>query len=141
MKLTNDLIRDTLLCIEEKCESYTDDSNRFNYKSQMHWKYVYEDEILDSKYDIDEIKYCIVQLKKAGFIDAVIPGRQDKISYVDIDSITYEGHMFLESIRDDDLWNEIKNRLGSATKASISIISKIIIELGSTYIKEKLGLL
>lgn len=114
MKLTNDLIRDTLLCIEEKCESYTDDSNRFNFRSQM---------------------------KKAGFIDAVIPGRQDKISYLDIDSITYEGHMFLESIRDDDLWNEIKNRLGSATKVSISIISKIIIELGSAYIKEKLGLL
>lgn len=60
MKLTNDLIRDTLLCIETKLESFTDDSGRFNYKSKVHWKNIYEDDFLNSKYLIDDIKYCII---------------------------------------------------------------------------------
>lgn len=141
MKLTNDLIRDTLLCIELKCESYTDNSGKFNYNPRMHWKYIYEDEYLGSKYLIDDIKYCIIKLGEAGIITTVIPGRKDVISYLDIDSITWEGHLFLDSIRDEDVWNKIKTKLGNAAKVPISIISKVATEVGVFYLKEKLGLL
>ena len=140
MKLTNDLIRDTLLCIETKLESFTDDTNRFNYKSKIHWKNIYEDDFLNSKYLIDDIKYCIVQLGKANLIEIVIYGRKDKISFLDIDNITWDGHMFLESIRDEGLWSEIKSKIGNTAKVSISIISKVVTELGVTYLKNKLGL-
>lgn len=140
MKLTNDLIRDTLLCIERKLESFTDDTNRFNYKSQIHWKNIYEDDFLNSKYLIDDIKYCIIQLGDANLIEIVIYGRKDKISFLDIDSITWDGHMFLDSIRDESLWSEIKSKIGNTAKVSISVISKVVAELGVTYLKDKLGL-
>lgn len=140
MKLTNDLIRDTLLCIETKLESFTDDSGRFNYKSKVHWKNIYEDDFLNSKYLIDDIKYCIIQLGEANLISTVIYGRKDKISFLDIDNITWDGHMFLESIRDEDLWSEIKSKIGNTAKVSISILSKVVTELGITYLKNKLGL-
>lgn len=140
MKLTNDLIRDTLLCIETKLESFTDETNRFNYKSKIHWKNMYEDDFLNSKYLIDDIKYCIIQLGEANLIEIVIYGRKDKISFLDIDNITWEGHMFLESIKDESLWSEIKSKIGNTAKVSISIISKVITELGVTYLKDKLGL-
>lgn len=140
MKLTNDLIRDTLLCIEMKLESFTDDSGRFNYKSQVHWKNIYEDDFLNSKYLIDDIKYCIIQLGEANLISTVIYGRKDKISFLDIDSITWNGHMFLDSIRDESLWSEIKSKIGNTAKVSISVISKVVTELGVLYLKNKLGL-
>ena len=140
MKLTNDLIRDTLLCIGTKIDNFTDDSGRYNCKPQLHWKHIYEDEYLNSKYLINDIKYCILKLSEASFIVITIPGRKDRISMLDIDSMTYEGHMFLNSIRDDDIWNIIKTKLGNPAKVSISIVSKVATELGITYLKSKLGL-
>lgn len=73
-------------------------------------------------------------------ISTVIYGRKDKISFLDIDNITWDGHMFLESIRDEDLWSEIKSKIGNTAKVSISILSKVVTELGVTYLKNKLGL-
>ncbi len=49
--------------------------------------------------------------------------------------------MFLDSIRDDDIWNKIKSKIGNTAKVPISIISKIATEIGTIYLKEKLGLL
>lgn len=140
MNLTNDLIRDTLLCIETKIDNFTDDSGRFNCSPQLSWKKIYEDEYLDSIYLIDGIKYCILKLREAGYINTTIYGRKDKISMLDIDCITYEGHMFLNSIKDVAIWNKIKERLGNAGKVSISIISKVATELGTSYLKNKLGI-
>lgn len=48
--------------------------------------------------------------------------------------------MFLDSVRDDGLWSEIKSKIGNTAKVSISIISKVAAELGVTYLKGKLGL-
>lgn len=89
---------------------------------------------------IDDIKYCIIQLGEANLISTVIYWRKDKISFLDIDNITWDGHMFLESIRDEDLWSEIKSKIGNTAKVSISILSKVVTELGVTYLKNKLGL-
>lgn len=140
MQLTNDLIRDTMICIESKLESFTDDSGRFNNCPRLFWKNIYEDDRLTSKYLIDDIKYCIIKLAEANLISISIIGRKDKISMLDIDSITWEGHMFLDSIRDEGLWSEIKSKIGNTAKVSISIISKVATEIGITYLKNKLGL-
>ena len=130
-----------MICIESKLESFTDDSGRFNKCHRLFWKNIYEDSYLTSKYLIDDIKYCIIKLSEADLITVTIPGRKDKISMLDIDSITWEGHMFLDSIRDDGLWSEIKSKIGNTAKVSISIISKVATELGVTFLKNKLGLI
>lgn len=140
MELSNDLIRDTLICMESKLTYFTDNSGRFNNSSLLSWKNIYEDELLDSKYHIDDIKYCIIKLSEANLISVFIPGRKDKISVLYINSITYDGHMFLNSIKDEGLWSEIKSRLGNSAKVSISIISKVITEVGSSYLKSIFGL-
>lgn len=141
MQLTNDLIRDTMICIESKLESFTDEFGRFNNCPRLFWKNIYEDSYLTSKYLIDDIKYCIIKLSEADLITVTITGRKDKISMLDIDSVTWDGHMFLDSIRDDGLWSEIKSKIGNTAKVSISIISKVATELGVTFLKNKLGLI
>ena len=130
-----------MICIELKLESFTDDSERFNNCPRLFWKNIYEDSYLTSKYLTDDIKYCIIKLSEAGLITVTIPGRKDKISMLDIDSITWDGHMFLDSIRDDGLWSEIKSKIGNTAKVSISIISKVATELGVTFLKNELGLI
>lgn len=130
-----------MICIESKLESFTDDSGRFNNCPRLFWKNIYEDSYLTSKYLIDDIKYCIIKLSEADLITVTIPGRKDKISMLDIDSITWDGHMFLDSIRDDGLWSEIKSKIGNTAKVSISTISKVATELGVTFLKNELGLI
>ena len=138
--LDNDIIRDTLLCIEKVCEPFTDDSNIFVAKAKVHWKSIYEDDYLCSKYLIDDIKYCIIKLKEAGMIDAVIYGRTDKISFMDIDDITWLGHEFLNNIRDDGVWNQIKNKAGTLAKVSLSVVADIAKEIAASALKSKLGI-
>lgn len=138
--LDNDIIRDTLLCIEKVCEPFTDDGNRFVAKAKVHWKSVYEDGYLCSKYLIDDIKYCIIKLKEAGMIDAVIYGRTDKISFIDIDDITWSGHEFLNNIRDDGVWNQIKSKAGTLAKVSPSVVADIAKEIAASALKSKLGI-
>lgn len=138
--LDNDIIRDTLLCIEKACEPHTDDNGRFIAKAKLHWEAIYEDEYLCSKYLIDDIKYCIIKLKEATMIEATICGRPDKISFLDIDDITWSGHEFLNSIRDDAVWNQIKSKAGTLAKTSIAVVAEIAKEIVTLALKSKLGI-
>lgn len=140
MTLDNDIIRDVLLCIERKCECYTNEANRFVYQLQMHWKIVYEDEYLCSLYLMDDIKYCIVKLYEAGLINGNIPGPKSKIIYLDIDGISWEGHEFLKNIRDDNVWKNVKSKIGNLTKISLSVLSEIAVGCATEYYKKQTGL-
>lgn len=141
MKLTNDIIRDVLLCIEKQCESYTDGNTHRFVSNRIHWKCIYDDEYLNSKYDIDDIKYCIMKLGEAELIDTYSPKAGNSVSYVDITSMTWQGHEFLNTIRDDDLWNSAKKKLGDMTKMSFSILTTLLSEYAIAYGKNKLGLM
>ena len=138
--LSNDIIRDVLICIDKNCEGYTDDSGRFVAKAKLNWKKVYEDELLCEKYDIDDIKYCLLKCKEADIIDATIAGRSDRISSLYINGLSWKGHEFLKNIVDDNIWNKVKRDAGHLSRLSFDVIMKVASDLALATIKTKLGL-
>lgn len=139
MDLTIDIIRDVLICIKSHCEYYTNTKGSF-CASPIGWRIIYEDDVLNSKYDIDDIKYCILKLNEGGLIKVSIGGTPNRIHYLDIDDITWEGHEFLKNIEDDSFWHSFKKKLGESTKFSVGVLVKLVAEATFNYAKEKLGI-
>ncbi len=123
MKLTSDLIRDTLMCIEQNL-SIESELNSLHISS-IHWAKIFNDEYLCKKHDIDYIKYCIYKLEEEKFIDGGVTFGGGKILSIDIDDITWEGHELLNNIKDPSLWEIIKKKLGGVSKFSVSVLSTI----------------
>lgn len=139
MKLTNDLIRDVLLCIERECESFTNEDNERFCTEDVHWVHIFEDEFLDSKYDIDDIKYCIVKLSEHGLIQCAISRAGGDISHILIDNLTWEGHELLNTIRDDEIWNGIKKKIGDMSKVSLKILCEVSLAYGTEWLLKRLA--
>jgi len=51
--------------------------------------------------------------------------------------LTYEGHQFLESLENSDIWNKLKNDFKDSTLSTIKNVAKSLME---EYLKQKLGL-
>lgn len=108
MRLDFDCVRDVLFCLEELtdlCDEYC-------------FKLVTLEEITDEvdKYRKEDIYYTLLKLDEAGFIRCL---RSD---YVDCNApclrvidITYEGHNYLNAVRNDQVWNKIKAGAKSLT--------------------------
>ena len=93
MKKYMDLIREILLLIESK-ENINEyfDSNSIEIEG----------------YSQDEITYHIRLLFKENYIKAIDASSFDGESYL-INSLTWDGHEFLDKIRNDNTWNKTKD--------------------------------
>lgn len=120
MKLNHDCVREVLLYIEEnkvpdyylESEQLDEDINNFNF---------------------EVINYTIKQLSNAGFIEAKsIMGTS---SYL-IGDLTWEGHKFIDTIRDDSVWKETKERASKVSSVSLPIIQQLALSVS----KQKFGL-
>lgn len=104
MKLINDCVREVLL--------YTEDKQEYDkplYISNM-----------KSKYSKDDINYTCEKLAEANFLNI----QTDICGNIFILSITYNGHQFLDNIRDNKVWSTTKSILSKLESVSIDIISK-----------------
>lgn len=70
------------------------------------------------KYSHDDIYYTCQKLHEAGYlnVDFFIDGS------CCIESMTYNGHQFLDSIRDDGIWKEVKSKISKLASVSLPII-------------------
>ncbi|PFE42468.1 hypothetical protein CN317_23895 [Bacillus cereus] len=123
MKLNHDCVRDLLLTVEE--------SDR-NELLSLH--FLLDKNKLQS-YSEDDIFYTIQRLIEAGYINA------DTQTYFEgqdaiISSITWNGHQFLDNIRDKSIWEKTKEKASVVGGVSLPILS----ELAKSYLAEKLGL-
>ena len=120
MKLIHDCVRDVMLFLEDN----------LTYE-----EYLYTKKIKLNKYKTDDILYTLDKLSEAGFITTTGKTMDDDNFYVT--SITYNGHQFLDNIRDNTIWKKslkkVSNFVGSA---SIEIISSV----ASSLIKSQLGI-
>jgi len=89
-------------------------------------------------YSIDEIKYHAALLISAGLLDGNV---QDTISNTsNIPSIvmpqdlTWEGHEFLSSIREENVWDTVKSEFKDA---SVETVIKVAKQLAEGYAKKK----
>lgn len=119
MKRDMDLIREILMAIEE-------DPHGFAPKN-----------IEIDGYTEEQIKYHAVLLGEAGLVNVVdVTNFGSKSPEAVIIRLTWAGHEFLESARENQIWNQAKNLINKIGGASIHIWMMLLTEL----VKKKLGL-
>lgn len=124
MQLNHDCVRLILLAIEE-CEDPLVRLFPDFFKSR--------DEFNDFK--ITDINYAMEKLYEAKYINVMIHKSRMKTTYI-AKSITWEGHVFLDTIRDDSVWKKIKEKSSALKSVSLPIMSN----LGTSIVKNILGL-
>ncbi|WP_269477791.1 DUF2513 domain-containing protein [Hominibacterium faecale] len=126
MKLNHDCVRDLLLFIEENVTYGT---------------YALANSIELPGYTQDEIVYAAEKLAQADYLDAEVSRFLDRgTPDVHITSITWEGHKFLDNIRDDGVWKQTKGVLSKLSSASLSIASNVAAQVISNLVKTQMGL-
>lgn len=84
---------------------------------------------------IEKMIYTIQRLKEANYINASIKYASDKPLWYNIFSITYDGHEFLNNIRDPKVWKITKEKVSEISGVSLGIIGQV----AGKYIKNQLG--
>lgn len=126
LKLNHDCIRELMLYLEENLE----------YSSAIPLNKI---QIKD--YEFEEIAYTTKKLKEAGYIYATFTIDNPKNMHAYISGITWNGHKFLDTIRDNQVWSHTKKILSKVSSASISFISDIASQVLANLIKQQLGVI
>jgi hypothetical protein len=115
MKLDKDLIRSVLLAVE-------------SYNAPRGWVMIEVHGHTD-----EEIAYHVEILAEAGFIEA---DNLSSLSSYDwrAKRLTYQGHEFLDTIRDSKVWSETKKIASTVGAGSVTAL----FEIGKAYIKQQL---
>lgn len=125
MKLNHNCVRDLMLFIEDNLE--------YGYR-------LYVNELNLGDYNQQTIVYSADKLYEAGYINALIKTTiGSDLPQIEVKSITWEGHQFLDNIRDNKVWENTKNILSKFSSVSIGIISNVASQVISNLIKSQLG--
>ena len=126
MKLNYDCIRDVLLYLEDNLTI----NNSIAFPSDIN-------EYLLLKYSKDDLLYTVQILLNKKLILG-----DDNFNYAtgmytaNIESLSFDGHSFLDNIRDNQVWSKSKKILSAFKSVSIEIISQV----ATNVIYKKLGL-
>ncbi len=116
MKLNYDCIRSVLLYLEK---AVTIDND-------LKIVIVRVEDIFEElpKYENNEILYSLSKLNEAGYINAQL--RFASGSFVDgyVTGITYAGHDFLEKVRDNKTWTNVKSALSKVGSTGFMLIGE-----------------
>ncbi|MGM0182212.1 hypothetical protein IGK74_001132 [Enterococcus sp. AZ150] len=115
MKLDHECIRDILLFAEE-----------LPYNSPAYGETIFKSKRL-KRYSEDEINYAITKLglDDAELINGFVKFASNKPYITCISSLSFEGHKYLDNIRDPKVWKETKNIASKVTSVSIDILGTI----------------
>lgn len=118
MKRNWDLVREILIKLEEKedCTSW-----------------LWDNEI--KGYDNQAVAYHYKLLTNAGLINGKDISSLGKMSYVAI-SLTWQGHEFLDKIRNESIWNKVKY---TVQNKSLDLSFDVIKEVATAIIKTMLS--
>ena len=123
MKLNNDCVRDLMLYIEKHIDLY----NSVSIK-----------DINLNNYSLDELIYTTNKLHEAGYINARI--EQDFEGFdVEIFSLTWNGHKFLDNIRDNNVWKTTKSIVAKFSSVSLGIIENVAAQVITNVITQQIG--
>lgn len=114
MKLNYDCIRSVLLELEKNLDIDED----------LRRVYVPIENLFQQlpKYEPKDILYTVEKLSEAGYIKASIQYAGRMFNDGQVESITYQGHEFLESVRNNKLWENVKSILSKLGTASPPVI-------------------
>ena len=127
MKLNHECIRAVLLTIEERSQYIEDHIGCL--------KALYIDDLMEVQrlniFDKNSVFYAVSKLNEAGFVNATMITSAGMSDYKIYD-LSFEGHQYLDSIRNDRVWNKVKEQI---TTLGGSLPFELIKTLGITYIK------
>jgi len=110
MKLNHDCVRDLMIYFE----------NNLDYSND-----VCVNNLPNDNYSQNDLIYTAEKLKEAGYIKCVCKNYMGtKVPIIIVQSITYDGHAFLDNIRDNKVWTKTKGILSGLKSASIEILSE-----------------
>lgn len=115
MKLNFDCIREVLLTLEE-ITGFNETGEYFTFQSE---------EISEKieKYSKDDVYYSLLKLNEAGYIKCKERFVKERTApYLTVWDITYNGHTYLNSVRNEKIWAKIKTESAALT---FSLITKI----------------
>ncbi len=121
MKLDHNCVRDLLL--------YLEDNLKYNDKININ-------NLTLKNYNKQTLMYTADRLIEAEYINPLICWNCNEQHVIIVKSITYQGHQFLDTIRDKSVWETTKSKISKFTSVSLPIIQQV----ASNYIKSKLGL-
>lgn len=117
MKLNYDCLRALLLVLEKELVMEDD----------LIYPQVSLNEILEKMPDFSkaDIVYTSVIAEEAGLIEANIISADNGIIGCIYLGLSYEGHQFLDTVRDNKVWKKTKNTISKVGGASFEIIKSV----------------
>ncbi|MCY8002820.1 DUF2513 domain-containing protein [Bacillus haynesii] len=124
MKLDHDCVRSLLLELEEKLGLNDVIGNEVIKVSST-----------AEKFGESQTMYCATKLVEAKLL---IGSKTiaDMETLLLISSLSFEGHQFLDNIRDDGIWKDTKAKVSQLSSVSLPILSQV----AAAFIKSKIGL-
>ncbi len=113
MKLNHDNVRSLLLFLEKK------EGNSARSESEL-MEFATHNEITK-----DELLYIIQKLTEAEFITSSIQYASTKVYWFSINTITWNGHEYLDNIRDPKVWKTTKTVASKVASVSLPIMGEI----------------
>lgn len=126
MKLNHDCVRSIMLAIEEN----------LNYGQSIPFNEVELD-----GYSHEEILYAADKLLEAGYLQGEKLGSIGSSEpTIQITSITWDGHKFLDNIRDDRVWKNTKKVISKFSSVSLSLTNSVAAQVILAFVKDQLKL-
>lgn len=115
MELKTELIRDLLLYSES-----------LPLEGEMALQKIYQSDRL-SKYSEDEVTHAISVMGSDGanLLKAKIDWINQKPYFIHVGSPTFEGHKYLDNIRDPEVWKQTKKATSKFASVSIDVLSSV----------------
>lgn len=132
MKINPDCIRDVLLYLEENLAYNHDRQDGIEHNTIT--MYTIAEDLHNQKgYETDDVNYSVEKLLEIRYIisSGESRGRNNSILYCPISDISYNGHMFLNTIRPKTIWEATKSKakqIGGMSIHSLSMISSTIMQ-------------
>lgn len=76
-------------------------------------------------YSKDELTYTCLKLNEGNLLNISKMNSDNAISVACISDITYEGHQFLENIRNQSTWETVKQKLSLLGSSSVPVIMSV----------------
>ncbi|BCU51780.1 hypothetical protein JCM2421_05520 [Staphylococcus auricularis] len=117
MELKYELIRQVLLIVESKKD----------LRNFLDLEEVYAD-IDSNKYSKDDVAYTLLKSRDAGLIDAE-PIKGTELSSFMIGHLTFTGHEFLNSVADENVWEETKSKASKLKTVTLPVLQQLAVSV------------
>lgn len=125
---------------------------KLNFDAMRELLFVFEDQprnidintvVLDPRlknFDKNDLGYAIEKLIEAKFLNGTIARPKIGPITFTIDSITIEGHKFLDNVRNDNVWTKAKDLASNAGLTTVKELSLFALEAAKAWTKDYLNL-